>query len=241
MENNKTNKSKMVQHVQIPDPSGYNDLKPTDKLVYANIKRYMNKETKTCYPSMSTISRKSGVSLPTIQQSIRRLVKWGYLEILPEKHGKNNIYKFPEIKEDFERFTDEFLDNKNITPNEKAYLIGLQSQCYKHGDYALTTYTNQEIADNLNMSLSSVYRNNLSLKTKEVMTELQTVKNDEEGFVKLVKAIDLAKIGQKILFEVAVNHEDRIQNLERLVETLMRENNMLKKQLLPQLQSSYKM
>ena len=65
----------MVQHVQIPDPSGYNDLKPTDKLVYANIKRYMNKETKTCYPSMSTISRKSGVSLPTIQQSIRRLVK----------------------------------------------------------------------------------------------------------------------------------------------------------------------
>ncbi len=91
------------------------------------------------------------------------------------------------------------------------------------------------------MSLSSVYRNNLSLKTKEVMTELQTVKNDEEGFAKLVKAIDLAKIGQKILFEVAVNHEDRIQNLERLVETLMRENNMLKKQLLPQIQSSYKM
>ena len=82
------------------------------------------------------------------------------------------------------------------------------------------------------MSLSSVYRNNLSLKTKEVMTELQTVKNDEEGFAKLVKAIDLAKIGQKILFEVAVNHEDRIQNLEKLVEALMKENNIDKSKVI---------
>lgn len=241
MENNKTEKPK-VQHVQVPDPSGCNDLKPTDKLVYANIRRFMNKDTYTCYPSMSTIANKCGVTVQTVQHSIKRLVKWGYLEILPEKHNsKNNIYKFPKLSEDFERFTDAFLDNPELTSSEKAYLIGLQSQCYKDGDYALTTYTNTEIADILNISTKSVSRFNTSLETKQVMTELRTVKNDEEGFNKLVKAIDLAKIGQKILFEVAVDHEDRIRSLEKTVELLIKENRELKKQLHPEIPTSFPM
>ena len=37
------------QHVQVPDPvKEKKDLKPIDYLVYANIRRYMNKDTKTC-------------------------------------------------------------------------------------------------------------------------------------------------------------------------------------------------
>ena len=88
MEENKT-----IKHVQVPDPSGYKDLKPTDKLIYANIRRFMNKDTYTCYPSMSTIAKKSGVTIQTVQNSIKRLVKFGYIEILEEKHNsKNNIY-----------------------------------------------------------------------------------------------------------------------------------------------------
>lgn len=63
------------------------------------------------------------------------------------------------------------------------------------------------------------------------MTELQTAKFDEDGFNKIIKAIDLAKIGQKVLFEIAVDHEDRLQQLELLVPKLLKENLDLKKQL----------
>ena len=228
MEENKN----YAKHVQIPDPDDYKGLKPTDRLVYANIRRFMNKDTMTCYPSISTISKFCDVTPQTVQNSIKRLVKHGYIEILPEKHNsKNNIYKFKKLEKDFERFTDEFLDNPDLTPNEKAYLIGLQSQCYKNGQYAVTSYSNNAIANNLDISLNSVKKYNTSLKTKEIMQELKTVSFDENGFAKVIKAIDMAKIGQQVLFEVAVNHEDRIQQLEVLVQKLMQENKELNKKL----------
>lgn len=128
-------------------------------------------------------------------------------------------------------FTPEFLDHPDTTPNEKAYLIGLQSQCFKNDQYAMTTYSNKEIAENLNMSEPSVIKYNSSLKSKEIMLELQTCKHDDEGFNKIVKAIDMTRIGQKVLFEIAVNHEDRLQQLEKLLELALKENKELKKQL----------
>lgn len=37
------------QHVQVPDPDKEKrELKPIDYLVYANIRRFMNKDTKCC-------------------------------------------------------------------------------------------------------------------------------------------------------------------------------------------------
>lgn len=37
------------QHVQVPDPiKEHKELRPIDYLVYANIRRYMNTETKCC-------------------------------------------------------------------------------------------------------------------------------------------------------------------------------------------------
>ena len=225
---NKTN----VQHVQVPDPTDFKDLKPTDRLVYANIRRFMNKDTYTCYPSITTIAQKCGLTTQTIQNSIKRLIKFGYIEILPEKHnGKNNIYKFKKIENDFEQFTNEFLDNKDLTANEKAYLIGLQSQCYKNGEFAITSYSNNQIANKLDMSLNSVKKYNTSLTTKEIMQELKTASFDEDGFSKVVRAIDMAKIGQRVLFEVAVNHEDRIKQLETTVAILIKQNAELTKQL----------
>lgn len=226
---------KSVQHIQVPDPTNFNDLKPTDRLVYANMRRFMNKDTYQCYPSMLTVAKHCGIAPDTVAKSIKRLVKFGYITILDEKHnGKNNIYQFNKMEKDFERFTSEFLDNDTMTPNEKAYLIGLQSQCYKENGFALTTYSNYKIAEALNTSENFVRRYNTSLKTKEIMHELKSAKLDEYGFNKIVKAIDLDKIGQKVLFEVAINHEDRIQQLEKMVQILLHENNELKKRLEPQ-------
>lgn len=221
--------NKNKQHVQVPDAEQTN-LRPTDKLVYANIRRHMNKDTMCAFPSITTIAKEAGVTKPTVQSCIKRLIKAGYIEVLEEKHNnRNNIYKFTKLDNDFERFTNEFLDNPNLNSGEKAYLIGLQSQCFKHGQYALTSYTNKELAEHMNISTDSVTRYNTSLKTKEIMEELRSVQFDEFGFKKIVKAIDMQKIGQQVLFEVAVNHEDRIQNLEKVVALLLAENRELKK------------
>lgn len=142
------------------------------------------------------------------------------------------MYKFKELLKNFERFTPEFLDNKEITPEEKAYLIGLHSQSYKNEDYAITTYSNQQIAANLNIPLRTVQNYNKSLQEKQIMTEIATSLTDSAGFNIPAKAVDMHKIGQAILYinKRVEDHEDRITNLERMLEMALKENHSLKKE-----------
>lgn len=218
------------QHVQVPDPIKKNrDLKPVDYLVYANIRRYMNKDTKTCYPSLSTIARDCDLSIPTIRTSINRLEQCNLITTIKQP-GHSTIYKFKELLKDFERFTPEFLDNPDMTSEEKAYVIGLQSQSFKNEDYAVTTYSNSELSENLNIPERSIRRYNQSLKEKEIMLEIETAIKDEAGFNVPAKAVDLHKIGQAVLFisKVVDNHEDRITRLEKMIELLVKENKNLR-------------
>ena len=64
------------RHIQVPSDmtEQYNYLKPGDILIYATLKRHMDKETKTCYPSLATISKESGASINTVKASIQNLV-----------------------------------------------------------------------------------------------------------------------------------------------------------------------
>ena len=142
------------------------------------------------------------------------------------------MYQFKELLKNFERFTPEFLDNKEITPEEKAYLIGLHSQSYKNEDYAVTTYSNQEIATNLNIPLRTVQNYNKSLQEKQIMTEIATALTDDAGFNVPAKAVDMHKIGQAILYinKRVDNHEDRITSLEKMLELALKENNSLKRE-----------
>ena len=224
--------NKSQQHVQVPDPiKEHKDLKSIDYLVYANIRRYMNKDTKTCWPSLETISNDCQCSIPTIRSSIKRLEKDGLIQVI-KRSGQSTMYKFKELLKNFERFTPEFLDNTEITPEEKAYLIGLHSQSYKNEDFAITTYSNQEIATNLNIPLRTVQNYNKSLQEKEIMTEIATYVNDEAGFNIPAKAVDLHKIGQAVLYinKRVDDHEDRISSLEKMLELALRENKSLKKE-----------
>jgi len=220
------------QHVQVPDPvKEKKNLKPIDYLVYANIRRYMNKDTKCCWPSLNTVANACDCSVPTIRTSIKRLHKEGLINIIKRK-GQSDMYQFKELLKNFERFTPEFLDNKEITPEEKAYLIGLHSQSYKNEDYAVTTYSNQEIATNLNIPLRTVQNYNKSLQEKQIMTEIATALTDDAGFNVPAKAVDMHKIGQAILYinKRVDNHEDRITSLEKMLELALKENSSLKKE-----------
>ena len=182
----------------------------------------MNKDTKLAWPSLDTIAKESQCSIPTVRTSISRLKKDGLIDVI-KRSGQSTMYKFKDLLKDFERFTPAFLDNPDITPEEKAY---------KNEDYAITTYSNKQLADNLNMSIRNVQRYNKSLQEKEIMTEIATSLNDEAGFNIPAKAIDMHKIGQAILYinKRVDNHEDRITNLEKMLEMALKENKSLKKE-----------
>ena len=224
--------SKENFHVQVPDPIKRNtSLKPIDYLVYANIRRYMNKDTMSCYPSLATIANDCKCNRQTVASAIKRLESAKILDVI-RRSGNSTIYKFKELLDNFERFTPEFLDNPDLSPEEKAYIIGLQSQSYKNEDYAITTYTNSELSENLNIPERSIRRYNKSLKDKEIMLEIETGIKDEAGFNVPAKAVDLHKVGQAILFisKVVDNHEDRITRLEKMIELLSKENKSLRKE-----------
>ena len=61
------------------------------------------------------------------------------------------------------------------------------------------------------------------------MTEIATSVKDSAGFDVLAKAIDMHKIGQAILYinERVDNHEDRITNLEKMLDLALKENKSL--------------
>ena len=131
------------QHVQVPNDMTEQNiyLKPGDILIYATIKRHMDKDTKTCYPSLDTISRESGASINTVRASIQNLVNAEYIEVTPKGRGK--LYRF--LKWDkFEPFSYDFLDNKKLTFKEKAYILATQQYMFKKEETqdGVVTYNN---------------------------------------------------------------------------------------------------
>lgn len=227
------------QHVQVPDPAKKTKLKPFDKLVYANLRRHMDKDTYECFPTIRRIASECGCTEKRVTNSIERLIEAGDIE-KTKRIGRSNVYKFNKLSKNFEMFTNDFLDQKDTTPEEKAYLIGLQSQTYKDGGFAMTTKTNEEIADALNIDTRSVQRYNKSLKEKQILVEMKTAILDSAGYNRTVKAIDLAKVCQAVLYvnervdvhETRLNaQEDRITILEKMVSKLMQEKTELEKQL----------
>ena len=111
-----------LQHVQVPNMDlKANGLDACDPFVYASIKRYMNNETKIAFPSMTTLVTVTGLSKPTITKSIERLENANYIKII-RQFGKANQYQFNDYKK-FECFSYDFLDMKELSAIEKAYLV----------------------------------------------------------------------------------------------------------------------
>lgn len=121
----------MEQHIQVPKMNLKQEgLLITDPYVYACIKKFMNNETKQAFPSNKTLVEISGLNSKTIMASINRLEKAGYFTIKREM-GKPNIYTFNDYKQ-FEIFSYDFLDNPDLTPKEKSYLVASQQFMFKN-------------------------------------------------------------------------------------------------------------
>ena len=139
-----------MKHTEIPyeiDTMKINhELEHGDKIIYASIRRYMNKDNRECYPSLNTISLKLGCSINKIRSAISRLVKTGLLKKSAE--GRKNVYYFPrtEFDKHFEMFTDEFLD-MDLPLNVKEYYMDIQQYLYdKDSGVGKCSFPNTELA-----------------------------------------------------------------------------------------------
>jgi biotin operon repressor len=222
--------SSKVQHVQIPHPIAKSKVKIKDWLVYANIKRYMNKDTRTAFPSIATISEHCQCSENLVRQAIERLSECGYLQVTARKN-QTNLYTFPELLEKFEMFTPEFLDDPNVDTNLKAYIIGLQALSFINSEnktQSVCGYSNYEIADKLNISERKVKTYNAELKGKEILTEVSSTAIDEAGFNKSLKIIDLDKVHLAVLYvagkvvEIEERQDEFDERLQKIEEALLR-------------------
>lgn len=204
------------------------DVKPKDLLIYVTIKRHQNSETKKAYPALTTICAESGASINSVRKSIDRLKEAEYIKV--EKEGRKNIYIFNDYK-NFEPFSYEFLDNKDLSYEEKSYILASQQYMFKdiRGEGKISM-SNTELAKKINTSESSIIRYNNSLERKGILIKVQaTIKDLETGCCKEIKIFNLNKIMQQIVW-ILRNHEDRLINVENRIDMLEKTNQKLLKE-----------
>ena len=211
----------MKKHSQVPNNMAKDGISPREQLVYAVLHSYDNPEHKV-FPSLDKLAERSQLSVPTVRASLKILEDAGYIKI--EKKGRKNYYTFSKYI-NFEPFSDEFLDNKDITPTTKAYLVAAQQFMYKDVEgVGKLSYSNRVMSEHINMPESSIRKCNKELEKKNYLT---VIKNASLGDTKIFNLNDL---GQAIIWALQ-NHEERItQNTEKVAD-LEKRMEMLEKQL----------
>ncbi len=207
------------QHVQLPNNMTSESLTPKDLLVYVSIKRHMNNKTKEAFPSLVTLGTLTGMSKPSVINSINNLKDEGFISV--RREGRKSVYKFNSYK-NFEPFSYEFLDKDDLTSNEKAYILASQQYMFKdEANIGKISFTETELSEKINMSQSVINRCNNSLKEKGYITLINT-KNTENGIRINEKIFHLDELGQTIVFALQ-NHEDRISENEKTIELMSRQ------------------
>lgn len=196
------------------------DLQPKDLVIYANLVRYADQEN-VCYPSLTTISSESGAAINTVRKCLNNLVKAGYIAIT-KQNNHSNTYTILKRVEGFEMFSKEFLDNKNLSFTEKAYLIASQQYMFLNTDASEGTIkmTSTELSQKINMPYSSLRFCQKSLEKKELMQVLT------DGS----KTYNLDKFNTAVVYKLK-EHEDKILELKRENRNLRKELASLQKEV----------
>ena len=198
-----------LQHTQVPNKIEESNLTPKDQLVYLCIKSFDNSRHE-CFPSLDAIAQKSGMSVPTIRKIIDRLVATDYMKV--EKKGRKNYYYFNEYK-NFEPFSKEFLDRKDLSPLTKSYIVAIQQYLYKDIEgQGKTSFSNNNISNIINMPESSIRKCEKELINKNFLEVLDNNSRDlQTGCKTKTKVFRLNELGQAIIWKLQ-DHEERIQN-----------------------------
>jgi DNA-binding MarR family transcriptional regulator len=210
------------RHIELPSTEGINDLTPQDQLIYLGIRSYMNKDTMKAFPSQKSIADRVGCCEKTVRKCIQNLVDKEYIEI--EKEGRKQIYKFNKLKQ-FEPFSYEFLEDRNITFTQRALLASSQQYMKdKETGKGIIKYSKMELAELINMPYSTLVKATRELANKNIIntTKLPSGKQQME--------FALEKYHQGIV-KVLLNHEQRIENNEEDISELKAQIQALTKEV----------
>ena len=155
----------------------------------------MNKDTRNCYPSMTKIKELTQLSERFINDSIKRLEAAGLVKIT-RRTGTSNLYYFPPETDNFEMFTNDFLDMK-LPPKVKEYYMKIQNSLYdKDQEIAVTHYSDVELAQLTGLSIPTVRKYNKILQDGGYMNSKITNYKDEAGLAIREMSFDMQKLGQ---------------------------------------------
>ena len=226
-----------TQHIQVPHDLGVAKeikMNPTDYLIYGYMRKHMDKDTFQTFISLRTLSELSDISINTVQNSIKKLCLAGEIKLLDKKKGRSNIYEIQKTSKYFERFTYEFMDTENTTPEEKGVLLAMQQYTStKDGEFAITTKTNRELASKMDISTKVLTRIFRQLEDKGILITNKTSTIDRmSGLHKTAKLIDLSLVCQAILFvnEKVDQHSEQIEKHSEDIKSLRKEIMKLKQE-----------
>lgn len=213
MEDGITDSDDIGRHVQLPNSMCEEGLRPEHLLVYLSIKRFMDSDYKA-YPSLRRISELSGLGINKIKVLIGELEKKDYFAV--ERCGRGSVYHFNKYKA-FEPFSYDFLDNKNLSGSEKAYIVAIQQYMYKEEEgIGKVGYSNRQLARKINVSEHAIRKYDKALEAKGYLAKIAGGKE-----------FNLAKIGQMIVW-VLKNHEDRITENTENINEIKEDNKKIK-------------
>lgn len=220
-----------MQHIEIPNElinlKKQGKLEQGDQVIFASIKRYMNAETRECFPSITTISSNLKCSRNKILSAIERLCA---CELLKKKNnglGTRNTYLFVRTEFDnfFEMFTDDFL-RIDMPLNVKEYYMGIQQFLYgKETGIGKCSFSNVALSEKLGLSVPSIKKYNTYLIEHGFLEEETTSKLDEAGLTIIQKNFNLTGLQQAALWVKAVTDQvskntDDIEDMKRELEEL---------------------
>lgn len=206
------------QYVILPKKENGELLQKYEILIYVCIRRYMNAKTMKAFPSLDTIAKDSGCSKPTILKIIKEIERKGYIKT-ELKGGVGNVYTFNNEKS-FEPFSYEFLDNPELNKSEKLQILCTQQYMYKDNGIGKVSYSDRELAKLTGLDRSVISKNNNSLMSKNLMTQVTLKSRDSEtGLMNKETIYHLNELGQAIVFAIT-NHEERIKQNTEDISTL---------------------
>lgn len=175
------------------------DIDPKDQLVYLYIRSFLNNETKLCNPGIGAIQKRFGISKDKIQESIQHLKESGWIETEPKGRGVNYIFK--KDIEHYERFSNKFLENRDMSLTKKSILVALQDYMWRDdGELGKITFSDFELADKLHMPYSTLKRNLKELEDDKITFTVPSKVYGEGGCVKKIRFFNLYDYCQAVAF-----------------------------------------
>lgn len=217
------------QHVQVPTMNlSEEGLIHTDPYVYACIKKFMNSYTKKAFPSNKTLQKLCGLSNKTIVESIKRLEAAGYITIERE-FGKSNVYTFNDFKK-FEICSFDLLDRTDLTPREKAYFIATQPYMFKSDTEGHVTFTSEQLAGCIGLSLSTLKRYEKDMQQKDLLQMVPLKKDHYTGIAVYERVYDFETWSNIIALKFK-EQDEKINTHDQEIKTLKQQIAFLTKEL----------